>query len=54
MSIYKEMYIQLFHAVSKTIADLQKIQQDCEQLYMDEESKTNITLANKPTDSHTQ
>lgn len=34
MPPYKELYFRLFNQVSKTIEDLQKIQQACEALYI--------------------
>lgn len=37
MSDYKKMYFMLFNKITDTIEELQKIQQLCEEMYMNEE-----------------
>lgn len=48
MPIYKEMYLKLFQQVSKTIENLQQVQQECEQMYMEANASPPIELAEKP------
>lgn len=40
MTDYKSMYYALFNRVSKAIEDLQKIQQETEEMYMSADEKT--------------
>ena len=48
MPIYKEMYARLFKQVSKTIAELQNAQQQCEKMYMEAEPKPPMQIAAWP------
>ena len=47
MSIYKEMYVKPFQKVSKTIEELQKVQQECEEMYMDTAQKPPIEISKR-------
>ena len=40
MADYKSMYYKLFNEVTDTIERLQKIQQECEQIFIDSEEET--------------
>lgn len=53
MAVYKDMYIQLFTSVTKTIDELQKVQQECEEMYLKNNAKPPIKIASirKPDDT---
>ena len=44
MNVHQDMYIKLFQQVSKTIEELQKVQQECEEIFMENPSKPPIVL----------
>lgn len=50
MAQYKDPYIRLFNQVSQTIEDLQKVQQECEELYMGAKTKPPIKIVGKDFD----
>ena len=44
MPLYNEMYNKLFRQVTKTIAELQQVQQECEQIYMNATPNATIKI----------
>ena len=47
MASYKEMYLKIFNCVTRMIGELEKVQQECEEMYMNNETKPPIELAEK-------
>lgn len=54
MPIYKEMYIKLFRQVSKTIKELQEIQQECERMYTEAKPGPPINILDRKEDTGTE
>ena len=42
---YKEMYLKAFNGISKSIEDLQKLQQECEEIYLKNEQTLPVSFA---------
>ena len=47
MAIHREMYTKLFRKVSKVIEELEQIQQECEQMYMEAGLNPPVEIAKK-------
>ena len=45
MADYKTMYLKAFNGISKSIEDLQKLQQECEELYLKNEQTLPVSFA---------
>ncbi len=47
MEIYKEMYLKAFNGISKAIEDLQRLQQQCEELYLKNEHTLPVSFTDE-------
>ena len=49
MANYKAMYVHLFQETTKAIELLKKVQQECEEMYLNSEETAVVSLCNEQT-----